>query len=113
VANKSYNNFSNERLPHHLARLDAKGYNYRVPVAIGASDTTLTGANFTFELEPSVAGAKVHYTIDGYTPRETDLHITGPVKITVPAKKEIEFKTIVITPTGKRSNVATMKLVNK
>ncbi len=113
VANKSYDNFSNERLPHHLARLDAKGYNYRVPVAIGASDTTLTGANFTFDLAPSVEGAKVHYTIDGYAPRETDLHITGPVKITVPAKKEIEFKTIVITPTGKRSNVATMKLVNK
>lgn len=113
TANKNFENFSNERLPHHLAQLDAKGYNYRVPTAIGASDTTLTGTEFTFELQPSVEGAKVHYTIDGYSPRETDLHVTGPVKITVPAKKEIEFKTIVITPSGKRSNVTTTKLVNK
>lgn len=113
LARKDFNNFSNERLPHHLAMIDAKGYNYRVPVAIGANDTTLTGNSFTFDLLPSVEGAKVHYTIDGYMPRETDLYATGPVKIVVPTNKEMEFKTIVITPSGKRSNVTTAKLINK
>ena len=113
VANKDYKDFSDERLPRHLARLDAKGYDYRVPVAIGASDTTVTGDHFKFELQPSVEGAKIYYTIDGYAPRETDLEYKAPIQITVPSKKEIEFKTIVITPSGKRSNVATMKLVNE
>ncbi len=111
--NKDFRNFSEDRLPRHLARIETKGYNFRVPVAIGASDTTLTGAKFTMELAPSVEGAKIYYTIDGYSPRETDLVYTEPVKVTVPQGKEIEFKTIVITPAGKRSNVTTTKLSNK
>lgn len=113
LRNKDYKNFSEERIPHHLMKLDAAGYNYRVPVAIGSSDTTLTGSKFTIELAPSVEGAKVHYTLDGYAPRETDMEYTGPIKLTVPAKRTIELKSVVITPSGKRSIVTTMKLENK
>ena len=113
TANKDYINFSADRMPHHLARLDARGFDYRVPTAIGAGDTTLNGAKFNIELEAPVEGAKIYYTLDGYAPRETDLVYSSPLEITVPAKKEIEFKSIVITPSGKRSIVTTMKLVNK
>jgi len=94
-------------------RLDAQGYDYRVPVAIGASDTVMTGSKFTIELQPSVEGATIYYTLDGYTPRETDLPYTAPLQITVPEKMTIDLKTIVITASGKRSLVADMKLENK
>jgi hexosaminidase len=111
--NKDYANFSEARLPRHLARLDARGYNYRVPVAIGASDTILTGSRFSIDLSPSVEGATIYYTLDGYNPSETDIPYTAPIKIIIPENKTVELKTIVITPTGKRSIVADMKLQNK
>jgi hexosaminidase len=39
VANKNYKDFSETRLPQHLAWLDKAGYNYHVPNAIGGADT--------------------------------------------------------------------------
>jgi len=113
AAKKDYTDFSEQRIPHHLQRLDAAGYDYRVPVAIGASDTTLTGAKFKIDLRPSVEGATVYYTLDGYNPRETDLPLNGPLEINVPEHKAINLKTIVITGSGKRSIVSEMKLENK
>lgn len=109
---KDFKNFSLERIPRHLAMLEARGYNYRVPEAEGASDTTLKGDNFKIELIPTVEGGKAFYTIDGFTPRETDLWCTQPLKIKVPEGKQIELQTIIITPGGKRSNVTKMVLDN-
>jgi hexosaminidase len=111
--NKDFKNFSETRVARHLSMLDAMGYDYRVPTAIGAHDTAVTGSSFTIDLIPPVEGAKIYYTIDGYTPRETDLQYTLPFEITVPSKKTIEFKTIVITPSGKRSIVTDMKMTGK
>ncbi len=113
LANKDYRNFSQERIPHHLGRLDAAGFNYRVPAAIGAGDTLMTGSKFKIDLSPSVEGGKIYYTLDGYAPRETDLQYLSPFQVTVPDKRTIELKTIVISPSGRRSNVTTMKLQNK
>ncbi len=113
LANKDFKNFSESRIPHQLPRLDAAGYNYRVPTAIGASDTVLTGSKFNIELTTPVEGATIYYTLDGYNPRETDLKYTAPLQITVPDKMTVDFKTIVITPSGKRSVVTDMKLQNK
>jgi hexosaminidase len=113
TANKDYNDFSEVRIAHQLPRLDAQGYNYRVPVAIGASDTVMTGSKFTIELAPPAHGATIYYTLDGYNPRETDMQYTVPLKLLVPANKTIELKTIVVMPSGKRSVVTTMKLENK
>lgn len=113
AANKDFKNFSEVRVARHLARLDVQGYNYRVPTAIGTSDTTVSGSSVKVELAPPVDGAKIYYTIDGYAPRETDLQYTAPIDIAVPAKKTIDFKTIVITPSGKRSIVTDMKINGK
>ena len=113
TANKDFNNFSQDRIPHHLARFDAEGINYRVPPAIGAMDTSLTGAKFKVVLTSPVEGAKVYYTLDGYTPRETDMYYTIPLDIVVPPKNTMHLKTIVITPSGKRSIVTDMKMENK
>ena len=112
TANKNYRNFSEDRIPHNLARLDAQGYNFRVPVAIGAEDTVISRGKYNVDLAPSVEGATIRYTIDGYMPRETDVPYTAPIQIVVPNKKTIDFKTIVITPSGKRSIVTDAKIEN-
>ena len=109
---KNYKDFSEDRVPHHLALLESMGYNYRVPVPFGAKDTTITGDKFNIDLTPSVEGAKIYYTIDGYTPRETDLQYTTPVKVTVPPGKHIEFQAIEVTPAGKRSIISDIKMDN-
>src|SRR5579872_1598928 len=78
LGNKNFKDFSETRLPAQLAFLDKNNYDYRVPEAIGAMDTIVFGSQMTVNLKASVAGAKVFYTIDGYTPRETDLEYHIP-----------------------------------
>ena len=112
-SNKNYEDFSETRIPQQLARLDAKGWDYRVPVAIGLKDSIVRGSEFNIELKPSVAGAKIYYTIDGYLPRETDMEYIKPLHLSVPAGKEMIFQTIVIAASGKRSIVTKTVLSNK
>ncbi|MDB5128530.1 MAG: beta-N-acetylhexosaminidase [Mucilaginibacter sp.] len=113
MANKNYKDFSETRLPQHLARLDKNGYNYRVPAAIGAADTTMIGSTLTVNLKSPVKGAKIYYTIDGYTPRETELLYTSPMSYPVPLDEYRDLKTIVVTPSGKRSVITAAKIFNK
>ena len=112
ASGKDFRNFSQQRIPRHLSLLESKGYNYRVPEIAGISDTTLKGENFKFELSSFVDGAKIYYTIDGFTPRETDLWYTEPLKVKVPAGKQVELQAIIISPMGKRSNLVKVVLDN-
>lgn len=109
---RDYNDFSAQRLPGHLTRLEKLGYNFRVPVPVGAKDTTMKGGKFTLELKPSVEGGKVYYSIDGNEPTENDLVYTAPVEITVPEGGKVLFKCITATPGGKRSVSTTIKMEN-
>jgi hexosaminidase len=113
LANKNFKDFSETRLPGHLAWLDKNNINYRVPTAIGAKDTVMIGSQLNVTLKPSVEGAKIYYTIDGYTPRETDLTYTIPLSLTIPQDQYRELQTIVITPSGKRSVVTRTVVYNK
>lgn len=113
VENKNFKDFSETRLPGHLAWLDKNNINYRVPVAIGAKDTVMIGTQLNATLSPSVDGARIYYTIDGYTPRETDLIYNTPLSFPVPQDQYRELKTIVITPSGKRSVVTNTIVYNK
>lgn len=113
LANKNYKDFAETRLPSHLALLEKKNYNFRVPEAIGTKDTTMFGNSLVVKLKSPVDGAKVYYTIDGYTPRETDNEYTIPMTYNVPSDQYRELKTIVITPTGKRSQVTRAIMYNK
>jgi hexosaminidase len=92
LANKNFNDFADTRLPGHLARLEAKGFNYRVPAAIGVVDTIVFGTKLTVNLKPSVTGAKVYYSIDNYDPRETDLQYTQPMTYDVPPDQYRDLK---------------------
>ncbi len=113
LTGKNYKDFANTRLPLHLAWLEANNYDYRVPTAIGGQDTIIFGSKMNVTLKPSVAGAKVYYTIDGYNPGETDLLYNMPMSYDVPQDQYRELKTIVITPSGKRSQITHLTMYNK
>jgi len=103
---KNFTDFQENRLPWHLAIIDEGYMDYRVPEVLGLKDTVLTnGPYFEFVLKSPVKGAKIYYTIDGYSPRETDLVYTHPIRLIVPRGKQLILQAIVITPTGKRSFV--------
>jgi len=103
VARKDVKNFTEQRLPVHLANLNKQGINFWVPGPIGQSDKALTGGSFVFDLKPSVAGGKIYYSIDGSRPSESTYEYTSPIKISVPEGEKRILKTVVILPNGSRS----------
>ncbi|RYE17497.1 MAG: beta-N-acetylhexosaminidase, partial [Sphingobacteriales bacterium] len=106
LANKNFRNFSETRLPLHFAWLERNNYNYRVSPAIGGPDTIANNSTqMVVNLKSPVKGAKVYYTIDGQTPRETDLVYTMPMTYPIPLGQYRELQTLVITPAGKRSRI--------
>jgi hexosaminidase len=112
VERKDLKNFSEQRLPAHLARLDKMNINYWVPTPIGQSDKSLTGGDFTIDLKVPVTGGKIYYTIDLARPSENAFLYTAPIKITVPQGEKRVLKTIVIAPSGRRSVVTETVLNN-
>ncbi|AMR33227.1 beta-N-acetylhexosaminidase [Mucilaginibacter sp. PAMC 26640] len=113
VANKNFKDFAETRLPGHLAWLDKIGYEYHVPTAIGATDTTMIASQLTVNLKSPVEGATIYYTIDGYTPRETEIAYTKPITYQVPIDQYRELQTIVVTKAGKRSPITRTMVYNK
>ncbi|HEY4196274.1 MAG TPA: beta-N-acetylhexosaminidase, partial [Mucilaginibacter sp.] len=114
LANKNFKDFSETRLPAQLAWLDKNDYDYHVPTAIGtAQDTVIFGSQLAVNLKAPVTGAKIFYTIDNYSPRETDLQYHMPVTYDVPQDQYRDLQTIVITPSGKRSQVTHTIMYNK
>ena len=113
LANKSFKDFSETRLPSQLAWLDKNNYDYHVPTAIGIQDTIEFGSQLSVNLKPSVTGAKIFYTVDSYAPRETDLEYHMPVNYDVPQDQYRDLQAIVITPSGKRSQVSRTIMYNK
>lgn len=109
---KDLKNFSEDRLPIHLARLEKTNVNFWVPTAIGLPVADVNGETINLELKVPVAGAKVYYTLDGTRPSAVAAEGKGPIKISVPAGKALTLKTIVITSTGKSSIVTETVLNN-
>ena len=105
VARKDYARFASAQLPRQLAKLERRGYEFRVPAALGAVDTLMRGSRFTIALAPSVEGARVHYTIDGYPASETDEIYSAPLTFEIPAGQQRELQTVVVTPGHRKSRV--------
>ena len=114
LSRKDFADFSQVRVPRHLARLDATGVNYRVPAAIGVADSTVTlhGASFHFALQSPVPGGKIYYTLNDKEPGDTDWEYGSPLDIAVPKGETRVLRTIVITPGGRRSVPTRTVLVN-
>ncbi|MEZ2334946.1 family 20 glycosylhydrolase [Mucilaginibacter sp. RCC_168] len=111
--NKDYTNFAEVRLAKHFARLEAMHYNYRVPTALPVIDTMVFGNKFTFAPKSVVPGARIFITYNGRDPLDTDWEYTSPVTIIVPPNEKREFKTRVITPTGRRSIATRILMYNR
>lgn len=109
---KDLKNFTEERVPLHLARLDRTDTNYWVPTPIGQPDKAMEGAEITLNLKPTVNGAKIYYTLDNTRPSEISNELVSPLKVSVPEGKKLTLKTIVVTPKGKRSVVTETVLSN-
>lgn len=103
VERKDLKNFSEERLPTHLAQLDKKGWNLWVPTPIGQSEKPLTGGDFTIDLKVPIKGGKIYYSLDESRPSENAFLYTKPISVKVPQGEKRTLKTIVIAPSGKRS----------
>lgn len=110
---KNWKDFSETRVPTHLAALDQTEAVYRVPEVMGLKDTVIYAAEYTFSgLKPSVEGGKIYYTIDNYDPSDTDLEYRDNVKVIVPEGKERIFKATVIAPSGRSSNYVRAVIIN-
>jgi hexosaminidase len=103
---KDFKNFTEERVPLHLAKLDETTTNYWVPTPIGMPEKVVNGDSFTIELKVPINGAKIFYTLDNYRPSENATEYRSAIKVNVPAGQKKVLKTIVITPSGKRSVVS-------
>lgn len=101
--------FFEHRLPKHLLQLDKTDKIYRVPGPIGLSDTTLLGSVFKIALKVPVEGAKIYYNFEGQDARETDYLYEKPFEIILRKGEKRQLKSIVVTPSGKRSvNTSTL-----
>jgi len=104
--------FFERRLPKHLLQLDQTDKIYRVPGPIGVADTTLKGSVFKVELKVPVEGAKIYYNFEGQDARETDYLYEKPIDIMLHPGEKREMKSVVITPSGKRSVTTTTLFVH-
>lgn len=114
LARKDFIDFNQTRVPIHLGLLDKTNTIYRVPESIGSKDTSINVIdNYTFNYQPSVKGAHIFYTIDGKKPDETTKKYSEPFTVNVTKGERRPVKSMVITPSGKRSAVTTTWLVNR
>lgn len=111
VSKKDFTNFSEERLPLHLARLDKSNTNYWVSTPIGQSDKVMNGEDFSLDFKAPIPGSKIYYTLDSSRPSINGTLYRAPLKITVPNGKKLVLKTIVITPSN-RTSVVTETILN-
>jgi hexosaminidase len=112
LENKNYQNFSEKRVPIHLARLEKTGTNFWVPTPIGQTSGIVNGENHSIELKTPLIGARIFYTLDDYRTSDNATLYRAPIKVNVPHGFSKVLSTIVITPTGKRSVVSKTILNN-
>ena len=103
---KDFKNFTEDRVPLHLSKLDQTETNYWVPIPIGQPEKLVNGEDFSIDLKAPIIGAKIFYTLNNYRPSENATAYTKTLKINVPQGQKKILKTIVITPSGKRSVVS-------
>ena len=113
VERKSWREFSEVRLPAHLARIDASGEPYRLPAPLGIEDGTSEGESFSFVIRPPFPGCKVRYTLNGAVPQDFDREMPEKFDIAVPRSEQRTLRCVTIAPSGRRSTVTTLVLTNR
>lgn len=111
--NKNFADFE-RRLAASLERLEVENVNFRIPEPEGLKNTIVgSDGKAVLDIKPLVADYKIYYTLDGSTPDVTSNLFTAPVTFDV-AKDEVKtVKTIVVTPSGRKSSVYAATYVNR
>ncbi|MBG6234302.1 hexosaminidase [Pedobacter sp. CAN_A7] len=102
---KDMKNFTEERLPLHLARLDKTNTQYWVPTPIGQPDGVVDGDRVNLELKTPMPNAKMYYTLDGTRPSAYSTLYVSPLKFNLAKGEKRVLNTIVVTSSGKHSVV--------
>ena len=113
VERKSWEEFSEVRLPAHLVRIDATGEPYRLPAPLGIENGTSEGESFSFAIRPPFPGCKVCYTLNGAVPQDFDREMPETFDIVVPRGEQRTLRCVTIAPSGRRSTVTTVMLTNQ
>ncbi len=102
---KNFSDFS-KRLSAHFPRLDKQNVNYRIPEPTGLQNIVLDRDAFALTpLGLPMPGSKIYYTLDGSVPTEKSALYTRPIEVKVKDDETVELKTIVVTPSGRKSVV--------
>ena len=112
VDRKDAKNFSEQRLPKHLAQMDKEGVNFWIPTPIGQNNLALTGDFVNIDFKIPVTGGKIYYSLDNSRPSENSTLYTSAFKLTVPKGEKRTLKTIVVAPSGRRSVMTETVLSN-
>lgn len=107
---KDFESFT-QRMPYHYPRLDNLGLNYRVDYPQGLlPQKKFADGKALLQLESTIPGSKIYYTIDGSTPDQSSILYEGGINIKFDSS--LTLKAINILPSGKSSNVFTSTLLN-
>lgn len=112
VSRKDIKDFSEQRLPKHLAKMDKEGVNFWIPTPIGQNNLALTGDFVNIDFKIPVTGGKIYYSLDNSRPSENSTLYTSAFKLTVPKGEKRTLKTIVVAPSGRRSVMTETVLSN-
>ena len=112
VARKSWEEFSRQRLPAYLARLDAEGAAYQVPQPHGIREETLEGGCFRFTIRPPFPGCRVYYTLNGATPYDFDREVPDYLEVDAGAwSSPPAWATPGSNPANRRSRILPKKYI--
>lgn len=112
---KDYADFQ-RRLAAHLPRLDKLNVNYRIPEPFGLKNqlVPMTGdGKVELNLCPFADGQRIYYTTDGTVPDEKSKLYGEPIMLELKPDEIREVKTIVLTPSGRKSTVYAATLVRR
>ena len=109
---KNYNHFL-EKLKLRLAAMERDQVNFRIPEPLNLKDHTTTENSVEIDLSPTVAGAIVHYTLDGTTPTTGSQKYTRPFTIQLRDNVSVHVKTLIVLESGRQSGVYSASYVKK
>lgn len=108
---KDYDGFR-KRLSGCLVDLDREGVTFRIPEPIGWDNAVVVNDTAIIDLQPSVGGAQIYYTVDGTDPRLHGKLYTSILQIPL-SFSGVNVKCYLRLPSGRSSAVYTVTTDNK
>lgn len=108
---KNFDDFQ-ARLSAHYTRLDRQKVNYRIPAPGGLRNMVLGDGRASISLNNKLPGAKIYYTLDGSAPDETKTLYENPIAVAIPDGETRELKTVMVSPTGRKSSIYAATLIH-